>query len=63
MKLKEFKDIIDKAYKYAEDCDVDVEIYIDRKGNDDLNDMEFFEIKRVGQFQIIPDLTIELINK
>lgn len=53
MKLKKMKEIIDKAYINAEDCDVDIEVWI---GED------MYEIKRIGQFGVVPAVTMELVS-
>ena len=55
MKLKKLKEIIDEAVEYAGDCDPDVEIWIgDKKG---------YRIGSIGQFGVIPDLTISVGEK
>lgn len=55
LKLKQLKDIIDKAVEYAGDFDPDVEIWIgDKKG---------YYIGSIGQFGFIPDLTIHVGEK
>ena len=51
MKIKELKEIVDKAYKNGEENDI--EFYIE------LNDTTIMcDLERVGQFHIIPDMTI-----
>ena len=54
MKLKKFKEIIDKAVEYAGDTDPNITVW---RGNTE------YEIKRVGQFEIIPDVTIDIKKK
>lgn len=51
MKLAKLKEIIDKAVEYAEDTDPNVEIW--------LGEVEYF-IKRIGQFGVIPNVTIDI---
>lgn len=49
MSLRELKSCIDKACEYAGDIDANVEVWIGKKA---------YSITRVGQFGIIPDVTI-----
>ena len=52
MKIKELKELVDKAYEKGKDCDVEVWLHLD-------DDTEVFgEIERIGQFNIVPDMTI-----
>ena len=53
MKLKDLKSCIDQAYKKTDNGNVNVEVYI-------IDDKEekIFEIKEVGQFRFVPDVTI-----
>jgi hypothetical protein len=51
MKLKKFKKIIDKAVKDAGDTNPDILFYVKEKE---------YKIKRIGQFSIIPDVTVSL---
>ena len=55
MKLKKLKEIIDKAVEYAGDCDPDVEIWV--------GDKKAYRIGSIGQFGIVPDLTISVGEK
>jgi len=55
MKLKELKSVIDQAVEYAGDCNPDVEIWI--------GDKKAYRIGRIGQFGVIPDLTISVGEK
>lgn len=54
MKLNELKKIIDQASVYAADTDPDVEIW---EGD------TFYEIKRIGQFGILPNVIIHIKKK
>lgn len=54
MKLKKFKEIIDKAYEQAEGCDVEVEVWLKNS---------MYDIQRIGQFGVIPTVTITLGQK
>jgi len=51
MKLKKFKKIIDKAVKKAKHTDPDILFYVKEQE---------FEIKRIGQFSLVPDVTVSL---
>lgn len=55
MKLKELKTAIDKAVEYAGDCDPDVEIWI--------GDKRAYKVGRIGQFGVVPDVTIHVGKK
>lgn len=55
MKLKELKKVIDKAAEYAGDCDPDVEIWVGNK--------RAYKIGRIGQFGVVPDVTISVGEK
>lgn len=55
MKLKELKDMIDKAVEYAGDCNPDVEIWVGEK--------KAYKIGRVGQFGVVPYVTIHVGEK
>ena len=52
MNLRELKSCVDQAFERTEDGEVDVEVYI--VGDED----KCFEIKEVGQFGFVPDVTI-----
>lgn len=52
MKIKELKRYVDKAYKKGKDCKVEVWFLLD----DDTSIM--CDIDSIGQFHIIPDMTI-----
>lgn len=54
MKLKELKAAIDKAVEHAGDCDADVEVWYKNKG---------YRIARIGQFGIVPTVTITVGEK
>lgn len=55
LKLKQLKEIIDKAVEYAGECDPDVEIWVgDKRG---------YYIGSIGQFGVIPDVTIHVGEK
>ena len=56
MKLEELKNMIDQAYERADGADVDVEIFL--QGKDDQE--TYFEIKSIGQFSLVPDVVIEI---
>ena len=55
MKLKDLKKAIDQAVKYAGKCDPDVEVWLGEK--------KMYRIKRIGQFGLVPDVTITLCDK
>lgn len=55
MKLKELKAVIDKAVERAGDCDPDVEVWV--------GDKRAYRIGRIGQFGVIPDVTIHVGEK
>ncbi len=55
LKLKQLKEIIDKAVEYAGDCDPDVEVWV--------GDKKAYRIGSIGQFGVIPDLTIHVGEK
>jgi len=55
MKLKELKSIIDAAVEYAGNCDPNVEIWI--------GDKRAYEIGRIGQYGVEPDVTIHVGKK
>lgn len=52
MKIKELKDIIDKAYENGRGCDVEFYLAV----NEDESFM--VDIDYIGQFNVIPDMTI-----
>lgn len=54
MKLKELKECIDKAVEHAGDCDPDVEVWFKKK---------CYRIRSIGQFGVIPDVTITIGEK
>lgn len=54
MKIKELKEIVDKAYKNGEECDIEFWIKLD-DGTDLLAELE-----GIGQFSIVPDMTLTL---
>ena len=56
MKLEELKNMIDQAYERADGADVDVEIFL--QGKDDQE--TYFEIKSIDQFSLVPDVVIEI---
>ena len=51
MKLKELKKIIDECVERAGDCDADVEVWFKKS---------MYRIRSIGQFGVIPDVTIEI---
>ena len=53
MKLKVLKSLIDKAAGQAGDSDPDVEVY---------HGDTLYEIVRVGQFNIVPDVVITVVK-
>ena len=55
MKLKKLKEVIDQAVEYAGDCDPDVEIWV--------GDKKAYRIGRIGQYGLIPDVTISVGEK
>jgi len=56
MKLEELKNMIDQTYERADGADVDVEIFL--QGKDDQE--TYFEIKSIDQFSLVPDVVIEI---
>lgn len=54
MKLRKLKELVDLAVENAGDCDPDVEIWFKKS---------IYDIRSVGQFGVIPDLTIEIGEK
>lgn len=54
MTLKELKSVIDQAVERAGECDAKVEVWYKNKG---------YRIARVGQFGLIPDVTITIGEK
>ena len=52
MKIKELKELIDKAYENGEGCDVEFWINLD-DGTDILAELE-----SIGQFHFVPDMTL-----
>ena len=52
MKIKELKDLVDKAYENGEECEV--EFWIDLDDGSEI----LAELKEVGQFSFVPDMTI-----
>lgn len=54
MKIKELKEIVDKAYKNGKESDVEFWIKLD-----DGTDL-FAELEDIGQFSIVPDMTLTL---
>lgn len=54
MKIKELKEIVDKAYENGKECDVEFWIKLD-----DGTDL-FAELEDIGQFSIVPDMTLTL---
>lgn len=55
MKLRELKEVIDKAVACAEGCDPDVEIWVGKK--------RCYKIGSIGQFNLVPDVTITVGEK
>ena len=55
MKLKMLKTLIDEAVAYAGDCDPDVEVWVGEK--------RAYRIGRIGQFGVVPDVTITVGEK
>lgn len=52
MKISKLKELVDIAYEKGPDCDVEIWLHLD-------NDEEILcEIESVGQFNIVPDMTI-----
>jgi len=54
MKLRKLKKIIDDAVLRSGETDPDVEVWFKKK---------MYEIRSIGQFNVIPDLTIEIGEK
>ena len=54
MKIKELKEIVDKAYENGKESDVEFWIKLD-----DGTDL-FAELEDIGQFSIVPDMTLTL---
>lgn len=54
MKLKKLKEIIDLCVINAGDCDPDVEVWFKKA---------MYDIREVGQFGVIPDVTITIGEK
>ena len=52
MKIKELKEIVDKAYENGKECDVEFWIKLD-DGTDLLAELE-----NIGQFGFVPDMTL-----
>lgn len=55
MKLKKLKEVIDQAVQNAGECDPEVEIWV--------GDHKAYRIGSIGQFGLIPDLTISVGEK
>ena len=55
MKLKKLKEIIDQCVENAGDCDPEVEIWV--------GDKKAYRIGRIGQYGLIPDVTISVGEK
>lgn len=60
MKLKEFAKQINKCVKYAKKTNPNIQFF--KEVEDDKGNFEtvFFKISRIGQFEIIPDVSVEL---
>jgi hypothetical protein len=55
MKLRKLKEVIDKCVENAGDYDPEVEIWV--------GDHKAYKVARIGQFGIIPDVTISVGEK
>lgn len=51
MKLRQLKAVIDQAFENAEGMDVEVEVWFKKR---------MYRIERVGQFGLVPDVTITI---
>ena len=54
MKLRKLKEVIDQCVERAEDCDPDVEVWFKKS---------MYRIREIGQFGVIPDVTISIGEK
>lgn len=52
MRIAELKKYVDKAYKKGPNCDIEVSIVLDDGTS------TFATIDRIGQFNIVPDMTL-----
>jgi len=55
MKLRELKECIDKCWEKIDETDPDVEFILET----DITS-EYLEVEEIGQFGVIPDVTITL---
>ena len=56
MKLNKLKELVDHAHKEAEGLDVDVVLFWQKTEDED----QYFHIKSMSQFGVVPDVVIEL---
>ena len=53
MKIKQLKELVDNAYKNSKEGNAEVDCWLQLE-----DDTVMCDIERVGQFQVIPDMTI-----